>query len=44
MHALFECSEDVYEIEKSHTKVVSGEFCMISLFLQKLILRGYMTF
>ena len=38
MHALFECSEDVKEIKKNHTKAVSGEFCMISLFLQKLIL------
>ena len=38
MHALFECPEDVKEITKNHTKAVSGEFCMISLFLQKLIL------
>ena len=38
MHALFECPEDVNEIRNIHTKVVSGEFCVISLFLQKLIL------
>ena len=38
MHAIFECSEDVNEITKYHTKAVSGEFCVISLFLQKLIL------
>ena len=37
-HALFECPEDVNEITKNHTKVVSGEFCVISLFLQKLFL------
>ena len=36
MHALFECPEDVNEITKNHT--ISGEFCVISLFLQKLIL------
>ena len=33
MHALFECTKDVNEITKNHTKVVSGEFCMISLLL-----------
>ena len=38
MHALFECPEDVHEITKNHTKAVSGEFCVIYLFLQKLIL------
>ena len=38
MHALFECQEDVTEISKNHTKAVSGEFCVISLFLRKLIL------
>ena len=38
MHALFECLEDVIEITKKHTKAVSGEFCLISLFLHKLIL------
>ena len=38
MHALFECIEDVNEITKYYTKSVSGEFCVISLFLQKLIL------
>ena len=37
MHCLFECSEDVNEITKNHTKAVSGEFCVISLILQKLI-------
>ena len=37
-HALFECPDDVNEITKNHTKAVSGEFCLISLFLQKLIL------
>ena len=26
LHALFECQEDVYEITKNHTKVVSSEF------------------
>ena len=30
--------EDVNEITKNHTKAVSGEFCVISLFLRKLIL------
>ena len=38
LHALFEWQEDVNEITKNHTKMVSGEFCVISLFLQKLIL------
>ena len=38
MHAFFECPEDVDEITKNHTKAVCGEFCVISLFLQKLIL------
>ena len=39
MHALFEFPEDVYEITKNHTyKAVSGEFCVISLFLQTFIL------
>ena len=38
MHALFECPEDVNEITKNHTKVVSGELCVISLFLKKFIL------
>ena len=37
MHALFECPEDANEITKNLTKVVSGEFCVISLFLQKFI-------
>ena len=38
LHALFECQEDVNEITKNQTKAVSGEFCVISLFLRKLIL------
>ena len=38
LHALFQCQEDVNEITKNHTKAVSGEFCVISLFLRKLIL------
>ena len=38
MHTLFECPEDVTEITKNHTKAVSCEFCVISLFLQTLIL------
>ena len=33
VNALFECTEDVNEITKYHTKSVSCEFCMISLFL-----------
>ena len=37
MHALLECPEDVNEITKNHTEAVSCEFCVISLFLQKLI-------
>ena len=37
MHALFECL-DVNEETKTRTKAVSGEFCVMSLFLQKLIL------
>ena len=38
LHALFECQEDVNDITKNHTKAVSGEFRVISLFLQKMIL------
>ena len=38
LHALFECQEDVNEITRNHTKAVSGEFCVISMFLRKLIL------
>ena len=38
MHALFECPEDVNEITKNQTKAVSGEFYVMSMFLQKLIL------
>ena len=38
MPALFECPEDVNAITKNHNKAVSGEFCVISLFLQKMIL------
>ena len=38
LHALFECQEDVNEITKNHTIAVSGEFCVIFLFLRKLIL------
>ena len=37
-HALFECPVDVNEISKNHTKGVSCEFYVMSLFLQKLIL------
>ena len=42
MPALFECPEDVNEItkneiSKNHTKAVFSEFCVISLFMQKLI-------
>ena len=37
-HALFECPEDVNKLTKNHTKAVSGEFCLITLFLQKMIL------
>ena len=33
MRTLFECPEDVNEITKNHTKAVSGESCVISLFL-----------
>ena len=36
LQALFECQEDVNEITKNHTKVVSDEYCMISLFLRNL--------
>ena len=38
MHGLFECPEGGNESTKTHTKAVSGEFCVISLFLRKLIL------
>ena len=31
------------KISKNHNTAVSGEFCVISLFLQKLIFRGYVT-
>ena len=29
-HALFGCPETVNDITKNHTKVTSGEFCVIS--------------
>ena len=38
MHVVNECPEDVNEVTKNHTKIVSDEFCAISLFLRKLIL------
>ena len=38
MHTLFSCPEYVNELTKNYTKAFSGEFCVISLFLQKLIL------
>ena len=38
LHALFECQEDVNEITKNRTKAVSGELCVVSFFLRKLIL------
>ena len=38
MHALFGCPDNVNEITKNHTKVFFGEFCVISLLLQKLSL------
>ena len=38
MLLLLECPEDVNEITNNQTIVVSGEFCVIYLFLQKLIL------
>ena len=44
MHALFECPDDVNERTNYLTKAVSGEFCVISLCLQKKDLRGYVTF
>ena len=31
-HVLFQCPEYVNEMPKNHTKAVSGEFCVISLF------------
>ena len=37
MHAFFECPEDVNEITKNQTKVVSGEFCVISLICQLIL-------
>ena len=37
MYALFECPQHANEITKKHTLVVSGEFCMIPLALQNLI-------
>ena len=43
-HALFESPENVSEIRKKHTMAVSCEFCLISLFLQKLIYMGHVTF
>ena len=36
-HVLFQCPEYVNEITKNHTKAVSGEFCVISVFLCKLV-------
>ena len=44
IHALIECPEDINKITKNHTKSVSGEFCVISSFLQKNDFRGYVTF
>ena len=41
MNTLFDCPEDVNEITKTRTKAVSGEFCVISLFLQKNDFRNY---
>ena len=38
LHALFEYQEGVNERTKNHTKAVSGDFCVISLFSRKLIL------
>ena len=38
MHALFECPEDVNENNKVTLKRFCDEFCVISLFLRKLIL------
>ena len=38
MHALFTCPEDVNELTKYQTNGFSGKFCVISLFLQKMIL------
>ena len=38
LHALFQCQEDVNEITQNHNKAVSGEFCVISLFLRNSIL------
>ena len=40
MYALLECPQDVNEITKKHTEAVSGDICVISLFLQNLILLG----
>ena len=37
-HALFECPEDVNGMTKNQTKAVFGEFRVISLFFQKLVL------
>ena len=34
MHALFECPDYANAITKIHNKAVTGEFCVISLFLQ----------
>ena len=36
-YALFECPQHANEITKKHTEVVSGEFCVIPLFLKNLI-------
>ena len=44
LHASFECREDVNEITKNLTKVVSGEFCVIFFVLAKIDIRGYVTF
>ena len=44
MHALFESPEDVNEITKIHTKVVSGLFCVFFFVLAKIDFRGYKTF
>ena len=38
MHSLFEYPEVDNAITKNHNKAVSGAFCVISLFLQKMIL------
>ena len=44
MHDLFECSEDVNEITKNHTKAVLWRILRDFFVLAKIDFMGYLTF